>query len=96
MNVFRSALLFYVFAMLVLCFIPAWHSFISQITAPLDQNLSLVIKLTADPLEYVWKWVLVILYVTAEPPELKASNEKYYSSLFIIHLAYSNLLVKSK
>ncbi|MET0010898.1 hypothetical protein [Dehalococcoides mccartyi] len=60
MNVFRSALLFYVFAMLVLCFIPAWHSFISQITAPLDQNLSLVIKLTADPLEYVWKWVLVI------------------------------------
>ncbi|AGG05674.1 hypothetical protein CY91_00125 [Dehalococcoides mccartyi] len=63
MNVFRSALLFYVFAMLALCFIPAWHSFISQVTGSLDQNLSLVIKLIADPLEYVWKWVLAVFII---------------------------------
>jgi len=61
MNAIRTVILFYIVAMLILSFIPAWHSFIASSTSHMDANLSLVVNLLADPAEYVWKWIVVVL-----------------------------------
>lgn len=47
---------------LVLAFIPVFHELVQDSAAGLPPFVSFLIRFLFDPLDFVWKWILALLF----------------------------------